>query len=152
MEKIKDREKLVAKVIEKFKADYIECTKNGYINKEIANVQFENPTKDTDLTIIYATLLLWIKKNIIDTNGAMFKTFWKSFGEEEAQFIVQTSDLKVILKYDNFIWNMYYRLIEDYDKYGINTIFILRSIEDRTFAGEFIGIIDKLLFEKDKVV
>ena len=148
MEKIKDREKLVEKVIEKFKVDYIECTKNDYINKEIANVQFENPTEDTDFAIIYATLLLWIKKNIIDTNGAMFKTFWRRFGEEEAQFIVQTSDLKVILKYDNFIWNMYYRLIEDYDKYGINTIFILGSVKDCNFADEFIGIIDKIILEK----
>lgn len=152
MEKIKDREKLVEKVIEKFKADYIECTKNSYINKEIANVQFENPTEDTDFAIIYATLLLWVKKNIIDTNGAMFKTFWKRFGEEEAQFIVQTSDLEVIPKYDNFILNMYYRLIEEYDIYGINTIFILSSVEDRNFAHEFIGIIDKLLLEKGKVV
>lgn len=157
MENISERNKLVDKLIELIKVEWEEekrkfiITQHTYFNEDVCltkeNVAEFNSVLDT--LAAHSNALAWIKHNVIDNNGIIFRRISQSDGNGNAIFWVDTETIEILIKEKDFVRRVMLKCL-DYVILEFNNLGMLFTYGETNIANEIVSILDRVYYKKIK--
>lgn len=157
MESINKRNKLVDELIQlikeewekqKFKFVSTQCAyfDNDFCLSDDGLEQFNN-TLDT--LAVWSTAMAWVKHNVIDDNGAIFRRISQSDGKGNAIFWVDTETIKILIANKDFVERIMFKCfssLNDIDEF--NNLGELYTYCETNIANKIISILDRAYYKR----
>lgn len=149
-ESINEHNKLVDKLVAKIKTDY-NTAKHSFLIS-LRGIELFDDDKSCDFISIHSTVLSWIKHNIIDNNGQMFRIYSEAnIQNDTAIYYVNQDDIEVLLyEIENFIAHLEFYLMNNGNyKFNYNNIGSIFCIEERNLH-QIISPLERVIWHKSE--
>lgn len=149
-ESINEHNKLVDKLVAKIKTDY--NTAKHFFLISLRGIELFDDDKSCDFISIHSTVLSWIKHNIIDNNGQMFRIYSEAnIQNDTAIYYVNQDDIEVLLyEIENFIAHLEFYLMNNGNyKFNYNNISSIFCIEERNLH-QIISPLERVIWHKSE--
>ena len=150
-ENVDKHDELVNKLVEKIKKDYVAYQEKNLTKsdlQEVADVLNDSDDdlkgKVIDIVAMKFTLLSWVKHNIVDTNGHIFRCYITADTIQNiAIYYVDETDLKILLGKENFLTDLEIALARS-DTYVIED---LCTISERNISELMITMFERCMYQ-----
>lgn len=156
-ENISERNKLVDKLVKLIKVEWEEEKRKFIIAQHIyfdedaclTKEKFAEFNSVLDTLAAYSNALAWIKHNVIDNNGIIFRHISQSDGNGNAIFWVDTETIEILIKEKNFVRRVMLKCL-DYVNSEFNNLSRLFTYGETNIADEIVSILDRVQYKKIK--
>lgn len=150
-ENVDKHDELVNKLVEKIKKDYVAYQEKNLTKldlQEVADVLNDSDddlkSKVIDIVAMKFVLLSWVKHNIVDTNGHIFRCYITADTIQNiAIYYVDETDLKILLGKENFLTDLEIALARS-DTYVIED---LCTISERNISELMITMFERCMYQ-----
>lgn len=157
MENISKRNKLVDKLVELIKVEWEEekrkfiIEQHIYFNEDacLTKEKFAEYDSILDTLTAHSNALAWIKHNVIDNNGIIFRRISQSDGNGNAIFWVDTETIEILIKEKDFVRRVMLNCL-DYVNSEFNKLGMLFTYGETNIAYEVVSILDRVYYKKIK--
>ena len=159
MENINKRNKLVDELMRLIKAEWDkqkikfvgeQCV---YFNNDfcLSDDKLEQFNSVLDKVAAWSTALAWVKHNVIDDNGTIFRRISQSDGEGNAIFWVDTETIEILIANKDFVKRIIFKCyssLNDID--GFNNLGELFTYGETNIAHKIVSILDRVYYKRIK--
>lgn len=150
-ENVDKHDELVNKLVEKIKKDYVAYQEKNLTKSDLQEVADVLNDSDDDLrgnvidiVAMKFALLSWVKHNIVDTNGHIFRCYITADTIQNiAIYYVDETDLNILLGKENFLADLEIALARN-DTYAIED---LCAISEQNISELMITMLERCMYK-----
>lgn len=156
VESIKEHNALVDKLVEQIQTQWLQEDerlryKIGSYMKEVSENKSPVDTEESELMFLsHAVVLRWVKENILDNNGAIFRTIFPAIpcqNKDMAAFWVDRETIEILI---NKPVNIIAKLCSNLSlySYSINALDMLFCLDETNISQTLVTVFDQVMVKK----